>query len=579
MFKIQLYIISFISLSLFTQEFDNDFLNSLTPEMRAQLSSEVASNQNSREAVNLGPPSTAISQDDIQNDTDQDPAGLVFGLDFFNTIQSTFMPINEPTTNPDYILGSYDSIKLQLVGQKNIEIVLNVNRDGSINIPELGLVNVAGLPFREVQQLITNKINNSFIGVDAFITLDSIRDIQILVSGEVNFPGIYTLPGGSTLLNALISSGGPKETGDLRNIKVIRGSETIKSLDLYDALIFGNFKEANFILNPGDTVFLSRFSKQVRIQGGVNRPGIYQLKDSENYEDLLGFAQNYSPWALKENIKIISFSSDSFQNSFVDNESIKSYKLLNNDNITIPEIKRINISVIGAVKQPGSFEVPDGFTVLDAINLARGFEENAYPFGGVLLNQKAADMQTESILRIRQDLLSAMSQRFSSTDQSMNITQFLEQYDSVEALGRVSAEFDIDKLRNSSELNLALNEGDEIIIPKFLNVVYVYGEVKNPGTYIFKSEKDAFEYINSSGGLTSLADKSVLLIHPNGESELLGKSSLVGLLSSKQFVYPGTLIYIPREFDLSAIETANVYLPIVSNLAVTLASIASINRN
>ena len=115
-----------------------------------------------------------------------------------------------------------------------------------------------------------------------------------------------------------------------------------------------------------------------------------------------------------------------------------------------------------------------------------------------------------------------------------------------------------------------------VIIPNFENIVHVYGEVENAGSFLFTSGQGVEQYIRSAGGKKSNAAEKVILYHPNGESEILDTRRLFGFSQSKQFVYPGTLVFVPREFELSAIQTTNLYLPVVSNLAVTLASIASI---
>jgi protein involved in polysaccharide export with SLBB domain len=80
-----------------------------------------------------------------------------------------------------------------LIGQKNSIDNLSIKRDGSINIPEIGKVFVSGLPLDDVNKLIKAKISAAYIGVEAFITLVNIRDIQVLVTGNAYNPGIYTL--------------------------------------------------------------------------------------------------------------------------------------------------------------------------------------------------------------------------------------------------------------------------------------------------------------------------------------------------------------------------------------------------
>ena len=65
------------------------------------------------------------------------------------------------------------------------------------------------------------KFEISFIGVDVFVTLLNIRDIQILVAGNVFNPVPYTLNGNSNLFHALSVSGGPSDLGSFRKIDLI----------------------------------------------------------------------------------------------------------------------------------------------------------------------------------------------------------------------------------------------------------------------------------------------------------------------------------------------------------------------
>ena len=62
----------------------------------------------------------------------------LFGSDFFNTIQTSFMPINEPNLNDDYILDYGDELEVQFTGQKDLIEKYKLNRDGSINIEQVG---------------------------------------------------------------------------------------------------------------------------------------------------------------------------------------------------------------------------------------------------------------------------------------------------------------------------------------------------------------------------------------------------------------------------------------------------------
>ena len=107
------------------------------------------------------------------------------GWRYFSLMHTTLMPLNEPKNDDSYLLDFGDVIELQMIGQKSASYSLPVKRDGSVNIPEVGKVFLSGLSLLEASKLIKSKILDLFIGVDAFVTLTNIRDIQVVVTGNV----------------------------------------------------------------------------------------------------------------------------------------------------------------------------------------------------------------------------------------------------------------------------------------------------------------------------------------------------------------------------------------------------------
>ena len=155
----------------------------------------------------------------------------------------------------------------------------------------------------------------------------------------------------------------------------------------------------------------------------------------------------------------------------------------------------------------------------------------------------------------------------------------LNEFRKVEPVGRVTAEFDLQSLENQAQLDLSLEDGDKIIIPEYDSEVYVLGEVLNPGARLYKPNKSGKDYIDISGGLGRYAEKNKsIIIHPNGDAFLLNESYL-NFVSNNVDIYPGTIIYVPREIGkLEGINYAAVVAPIFSSLALSLASLNSINN-
>ena len=127
----------------------------------------------------------------------------LFGEDFFDSIQTSYMPINEPNLDSSYVLDFGDQIEIQLVGQNNTTNKYVINREGSISIADVGKISIYGLSFDKASDLIRSKINDTYIGTKVFVSITNIRDVRVMVAGNAYNPGIYTLGGNSNLLHAL----------------------------------------------------------------------------------------------------------------------------------------------------------------------------------------------------------------------------------------------------------------------------------------------------------------------------------------------------------------------------------------
>ena len=122
-------------------------------------------------------------------------AGLKpFGYDIFNKgAPSTFAPVANVPVPADYVVGPTDILNVQLYGDQNRSLRLTVDRDGSINIPELGPMQVAGERFSRVKESIEARFEHRKLGVHASVSMGDTRSLHVFVLGEVRRPGSYTL--------------------------------------------------------------------------------------------------------------------------------------------------------------------------------------------------------------------------------------------------------------------------------------------------------------------------------------------------------------------------------------------------
>tara|TARA_B100001027_G_scaffold127217_1_gene87887 strand:+ start:579 stop:2333 length:1755 start_codon:yes stop_codon:yes gene_type:complete len=572
---IYLSVILFAPLSLTqSEEYDESFLESLPEEVREDLLERKKSREDSEEPQYRRPSSFINKPEDIE-DSDR------FGIKIFSMMQTTLMPLNEPNFDGSYTLDYGDILEVQLVGQRSSVENLPVKRDGSISLPEIGKIFVSGLPLEEASEIIKSKVNTAFIGVNAYVSLVNVRDIQIIVAGNVFNPGPYTLNGNSNLFHALSMSGGPSEIGSFRSIDLIRNGQVIESMDLYETFIYGTSSFGSR-LRSGDVVFVRPVSNLVRISGGVRRSGTYELKPTENLDVALQFANGITNKADLSQIKLFRLTGASVAQIAIENITVLS-KMNSNDNdkIIIREFPFREVEITGAVENPGKYIVNQGDGILEIVEQAGGYTETAYPFGGVLENLNTEKINEMAISELYTAFLNSISSNYSSNQDGTlsGVIDIMKELKETPVSGRVSAEFDLDKLRANSDLDIKLQDGDKITIPEMLDHVYIYGEVSSQGTVKFQQDKGYQHYIDLKGGFAQNADnKAVFILQPNGETIRVNNARNLFMTQGKNQIdiYPGSVIFVPRKAGnaLIASQTAQAYAAILGNIGVSLASLS-----
>ena len=226
-----------------------------------------------------------------------------FGYELFERPRTALASAVDIPVPVDYVIGPGDTVNIQLFGNANNEYFLPVNRDGTINFPEIGPVNVSGLSFTDMRNTLNQRVSEQMIGVRASITLGELRSIRVFVLGDVVRPGLYTVSGLSTMTNALFTSGGAKPIGSLRNIALRRDGNTVSTLDLYDLLLRGDTR-GDARLQPGDVIFVPPVGPTVVVDGEVRRPAIYEVKGERTVPDLIALAGGLNANANRTAVKL-----------------------------------------------------------------------------------------------------------------------------------------------------------------------------------------------------------------------------------------------------------------------------------
>ena len=593
-----------ISVSLHAQELDQKFMNSLPDDIRKDLENKnemqvKKTDETYRPYLYSSKLSQAEELLSLKDRLEQDLLDLnrrlnsgenltiskelkLYGADFFNTFQTSFMPINEPNPDSGYMLDVGDILQIQMVGQNAYIEDFLISSDGSINIPDIGKIIVAGLSLNDTSKLIKSKVNLALIGTEAFISLSEIRDVNILVTGNAQNPGIYTLSGNSNILHAISAAGGISEFGSLREINLLRDNIIVESLDVYDLLIEGQYNLKKR-LRSGDVIFIEARKNIITIDGAINRPAKYEALYGQKLINIIEYANGINRIADLENISLERMVDGQLKTIPVPNDSyFEAINVQDGDSINIREYPYRQAKISGAVLKPGSYTMAAGQTLNDLILKAGGYTDNAYKFGAIYLNEDAELINEQSKEILYQEFLDniiAISQQ--------NIGGYFDLTPIVKLTGEIkntapNGRVVIDLLNDSSIDLYNIKEGDELFVPERNNVVYVYGEISTEGAVMYSDNQDVEYFVEKSGGYKKFADNaSIYILHPNGESQLYRSKRSIFESSPKSEIkiYPGSIIFVPKALDESTPRrlAAQAYVSILGNLGIALASLSAIS--
>tara|TARA_B110000014_G_C20126792_1_gene601237 strand:- start:1239 stop:3107 length:1869 start_codon:yes stop_codon:yes gene_type:complete len=515
----------------------------------------------------------------------------VYGYELFASAPSTFAAATDIPIPNDYLIGPGDTFMIQVLGGGNStgggrQQEYIVDRSYSITLPGIKPFNLAGLSFNESRELIQKQVKTQFVGSEAIVSLGGIRSIKVFVMGSAYLPGAYTVSSLASITNVLHISGGVSDIGSVRNIELKRKGKLITTFDLYDLLLEGD-TSSDIRVQNGDVIFIPTIRKSARMHGDFRRPGLFELKEGENLKTLIDFAGGFGSNAranagelnrVNRNIgnrEIIKINANLDENL--------NLKVLDGDMFFVPSITALsqaNVILSGQFRYPGSYSVKNGEKLSSLLERAGGFTESAFIAGAVLNRESISEMQNTSFRRAADDMESAIAGAIIGGKLQGGVgaatSDLITRLRTVRSPGRLIVDIDPINIEKNPEKDIYIEDGDKIHIPSRVNAVTVVGDVYSPGTIPFKNSHTTKDYLAQAGGLRPSADpKEIFMILPNGEARAV-RDGIWKL--RKQFISPGTTLYIPRDtspFDwLLATKTVT---PILSNLATTAAALAAID--
>jgi len=295
----------------------------------------------------------------------------IFGSNLFRNVPSTFAPTDEVPVSPDYVIGPGDEVLIRAWGQIDVDFSASVEPNGTISVPKVGVINVAGIKANDLPAYLKTVFSRTFRNFQLTATLGKLRSIQIFVVGQAKRPGNYTVSSLSTLVTALFAAGGPSSKGSMRSIQLKRNNQSVADIDLYDLLLSGD-KSKDARLLPGDVIYIAPVGALVAVTGSVNVPAVYELKQNAVLFDLFRWAGGLATTAAgqKATVERIEDRKVRKVEEFALDMNGLSRPIRDGDLVTVytlaPRFDNA-VALRGNVAQPGRFPWREGLRVRDLI--------------------------------------------------------------------------------------------------------------------------------------------------------------------------------------------------------------------
>lgn len=452
-----------------------------------------------------------------------------YGMEFFSNPTISFEPNLSQAPPKNYILGPGDELNISVTGANETDFSTEITKEGNLQIPYVGIVNLSGLTIDQATQKIKQKMKVAYPLMSTgrtqlLVTIENVKSIKITVVGEAEKPGTYTVSALSDFFNVLFLSGGPSINGSLRKIELIRNNAVVETVDFYEFLQKGLFTK-NIKLNNLDIIRFPVYQKRVSVNGQIKRPAIYELAEKETMQDLIQLAGGMGDTAYTESIKVVQLGSKERLLRDVAANDWAYFIPRNADSVyieKIPSIYNNRVVLAGAVKRPGSYELTEKLSVASLIKKADGILDKAYTNRATIFRRNPTTYERELI------------------------------------------SFEVIKLLNGTEKDIALLKDDSVQIyakDALMDVpsITVGGNVRTPGTFQFNPGISVEDAILLAGGFTNDAAThkvEISRLEKNKSDTLANKlidlitvevdSSLSRAGKSKTLLEPLDYIFVPR---------------------------------
>jgi len=488
-----------------------------------------------------------------------------------NLFLGNFAGQAEDGVNPAYMVMPGDRVAVNTWGAVEINRVFVVDGQGNIFLPGIGPVQLAGVRNARLTSTVKASIGRVYrrnFGV--YTNLLTAAPVAVFVTGGVRRPGSYAGVPSDSILFFLNQAGGINPAlGSFRSISVLRNSQPLAEVDLYDFVLHGKLPDIQFV--DGDTVLVHQRGAVVKLTGKVASSALIEFaKGPITGADALAVV----PKAASATAVTISGTraGQPFHQSLLVGE-FRAVELRDGDTIEFRDEGRpetILVHVEGEFDGPSLLSVYRGSRLVDVLNHVK-VDPALTDIRSIHLRRTSVALAQkrsieDSLIRLERSALLALS--VTEREASIRVKEaelmkgFIESARLIRPLGRIVTSI------HGRQLNMLLKDGDTIVIPGRTNVVRVGGEVQMSQAVVHKAGFRARDYIRMSGGYTKRSNRGKVII--------LHASAAVSMGSPDTRVRAGDEILVPPKVDRKILQNAADLTQVIYQIAVAAAVVIAL---
>nr|WP_152527442.1 SLBB domain-containing protein [Indibacter alkaliphilus] len=413
--------------------------------------------------------------------------------------------------------------------------ILRTNEDLSTEVLTVNLQNVLNGTDRDIPLKREDVVRIASI-------YDLNEEFYVQINGEVKNPGTYPYSRNMSVEELILMAGGLREAANTKDVEIARRSQDT-AVGAFSQLLPVKLnadltpQQNPTSLEPFDMVTVRRkpnftLDKLVQVEGQVNSPGIFSVRSAEErVSEVIQRAGGLTRFAYPKGATLIR------RTEFYDTES--------------EQIRRQR----NLLDLQQKLLIDPNNTEAQELLLERLFKD--------LDNNPEVNKEGAAVAESRKDLITGIAERRPDLA-PIKIKQTEAIAIDLEAI-----------MRNpGSDMDLILEEGDIISVPKQLQTVRLRGDVVYPATVRFEKERGMKYYINRAGGFDNRANrKRTYIVYANGE--VRRTKSFLGIRVYPS-VTPGSEIIVPTKGPRIPIRPGEL-VGITTGLATLVLVITQIN--